>query len=181
MDTQNRIAFFHEDDYCQWQILPLTSRGFCLRQMGKIDDFAKEHQAGSGFGFTDLFVREDSPHGMEELALRSEQLNETLQFLPPYARVETGYSSCRRELKAAHARGEGAGQNVFWSVDDAGVITALWLDLCITPETKELWGSILTALGKLAPLLLADWGWSCCVDLTSADEINRYVEDSADA
>ncbi len=179
MDEQSRIAFFHEDDYCQWEILPLTSREFCVRQMGKIDDFGKERQTGSGF--TDMFVREDSLHGIEELALRSEQLNAALQFLPPYARVETGYSSSRRELKATYGRGEGAEQNVFWSVNDAGLINALWLDLCITRETKELWQNILTALGKLAPLLLADWGWSCCVDLTSADEINRYVEGSANA
>ncbi len=179
MDQQNRIAFFHEDDYGQWEILPLTSWKFCLRQMGKIDEFAKEHQ--TDYGFTDIFVRENSPHKMEELALRPEQLNEALQFLPPYARVETGYSSHRRELKATYGRGEGAEQNVFWSVDDAGLVNALWLDLCITPETKELWRNILTALGKLAPLLLADWSWSCCVDLTSADEISRYVEDSADA
>ncbi len=179
MDKQNRIAFFHEDDYCQWEILPLTSGEFCMRQMGKIDDSAKDHQTDGGF--TDIFVRESSPHGIEELALRSEQLHEALRFLPPYDRVETGYASSRRELKAACGRGKGAGENVFWSVDDAGRINALWLDLCITQETKERWQNVLTALGKLAPLLLADWGWSCCVDLTSAGEISRYVEDSADA
>ncbi len=177
MDKQNRIAFFHEDDYGQWEILPLTSRAFCARQMGEIDEFAKEHQADGGF--TDLFVREDSPHGMGELALRWEQLDEALRFLPPYARVETGYSTSRRELKATRGRGEGAGESVFWSVDDAGLINALWLDLCITRENKELWQNILTALGNLSPLLLAVWGWSRCVDLTSADEISRYVEDSA--
>ncbi len=179
MDKQNRIAFFHEDDYCQWEILPLTSREFCMRQMGIIDNFAKEHQ--SDFGFTDIFVREGSPHKIGELALRSEQLDEALQFLSPYARVETGYSSSRRELKSAYGRGEGAEENVFWSVDGAGLVNALWLDLCITQENKELWQNILTVLGKLAPLLLADWSWSCCVDLTSADEINRYVEGSANA
>ncbi len=175
MDKQNRTAFFHEDDYCQWEILPLTSQEFCMRQMGEIDDFAKDHQTDGGF--TDIFVREDGPHKMEKLALTSEQLHKALCFLQPYDRVETGYSSYRKELKAAHGRGEGPEENVFWSVNDTGQVTALWLDLCIVPENQDLWRSILTALGKLAPLLLADWNWSRCVDLTKPKEIEEYIEE----
>lgn len=55
MDKQKRIAFFHEDDYCQWEILPLTAKGFYMKQMGEIDDFAEEHQLASGV-YTDMFV-----------------------------------------------------------------------------------------------------------------------------
>lgn len=92
MDKQKRIAFFHEDDYCQREILPLTAKNFCLKQMGEINNFSQEHQLESGL-FTDIFIRENTPHGIEELGLRSEQLNAVLSFLPPYDLVETGYSS----------------------------------------------------------------------------------------
>lgn len=66
-------------------------------------------------------------------------------------------------------------------MNEIGVVNAIWLDLEITPETKELWLNILTALGRLAPVLLADWSWDCCVDLTSVQEINGYAEDKANA
>lgn len=110
-DKQSRIAFFHEDDYCQCEILPLIAKGFCMKQMGKIEDFAQEHQAN--FGFTDIVVRDDSPHKIEELALHAEQLHEALCFLPPYDRVETGYSSCRKECKSTYCRGEGPEEMYF--------------------------------------------------------------------
>lgn len=28
-----RTAFFHEDDYCQWEILPLTTKAYCLKEL----------------------------------------------------------------------------------------------------------------------------------------------------
>ena len=170
-----RIAFFHEDDYCQWEILPLTGKMYCLKEMGRIDEFAKTHQACAGF--TDMYMRGDSPHEINELALHPEQLDTLLSFLPSYDRVETGYSSYREELKSTHGRGEGAEQSIFWSVDEAGLVNALWLDLWITPETENLWRNVLTALGKMFPVLLADWGWRRCVDLTKSSAIEKYIEE----
>lgn len=174
MDKQKRIAFYHEDDYCQWEILPLTIKGFCLKQMGEIDNFSKEHQLKSGI-FTDIFMWEDSPHGIEELDLRPEQLDEILSFLPPYGLVETGYSSYREESKATFGRGNGFGQNVFWSVNESGIVNALWLDMTIAPNTKDLWRIVLIALGKMTPVLLADWGWSLCVDLANPIDVEKYI------
>ena len=112
MDKQKRIAFFHEDDYCQREILPLTAKNFCLKQMGEINDFSQEHQLESGL-FTDIFIRENTPHGIEELGLCSEQLNAALNFLPLYDLVETGYSSYREESEATCGRGNGYEQNIF--------------------------------------------------------------------
>lgn len=178
MDKQIRTAFFHEDDYCQWEILPLTAKAYCLKEMGQLNEFAKAHQTAAGF--TDMYVRGDNPYEINELALHPEQLDVVFVFLPPYDRVETGYSSYRGELKSTCSRGEGAEQNIFWSVDEAGLVNALWLDLRITPETKNLWRKILNALGELAPLLLADWGWRRCVDLTKSSEVEKYIEEKLD-
>ena len=169
-----RTAYFHEDDYCQWEILPLTAKEYCLKEMGQIAKFTEKLQS-EGAGFTDIYLRGDSPHSIDELSLRSEQLDEALSFLPAYDRVETGYSSYREELKSTRSRGEGAEQNVFWSVNEDGIINALWLDLWIAPETKEMWQCTLLALGQLAPVLLADWIWERCVDLTSPQDIEQYV------
>lgn len=169
-------AYFHEDDYCQLEVLPLTAKAYCLKEMGQIEAFVGKLQ-DEGAGFSDIYLRGDSPHSMEELSLRSQQLDEALSFLPSYDRVETGYSSYREELKSTYGRGAGPEQNVFWSVEKVGLVNALWLDLWISPEIKELWQRTLTALGQLAPVLLADWGWERCVDLTSPQEIQQYVTD----
>ena len=175
MDKQKRIAFFHEDDYCQREILPLTAKNFCLRQMSEIDDFSQKHQLESGL-FTDIFMRENSPHGIEELGLCPEQLNVALDFLPPYDLVETGYSSYREESKATFGRGNGYEQNIFWSVNESGVVNAIWLDIEIAPTTMDMWRKVLVSLGKIAPVLLADWNLSICVDLTNLSEIEEYMK-----
>ena len=172
-----RTAFFHKDNYCVWEILPLAANEFCLKEMDKIDDFVEKQRVGGGF--TDLYVREDNSHKMEELPLRSEQLDAACSFLSSYDRVETGCSSYRKECKATYGRGEGPGQNIFWSVNGEGLVNAIWLDLWIRPETKEQWKNILIVLGHFAPVLLVDWGWRRYVDLTSVEDITRYVEDKA--
>lgn len=38
--------YFHEDDFCQIEILPIENLGFCLKQAGCIEEFAKTHKSG---------------------------------------------------------------------------------------------------------------------------------------
>lgn len=178
MGKQKRIAFFHEDDYCQTEILPLAAKNFCLKQMNEIDDFSQEHQLESGL-FTDIFIRENTPHGIEELGLRPKQLNEALNFLPSYDLVETGYSSYREESEATFGRGNGYGQNFFWSINESGVVNAIWLDIEVAPITMDMWRKSLISLGETAPVLLADWNCSLCVDLTNSSDIEEYIKEKS--
>lgn len=179
MDEQKRKAFYHEDFYGQWEILPLTAKHFCLKQMSDINDFSQEHQAENG-SFTDVFLREDSPHGIEELGMHQEQLHKALAFLPPYDAVETGYGDYRIEPKATFGRGNGREQNVFWSVNESCVVNAIWLDMDIVPELVDIWRNILMALGKMAPVMLADWGLGLCADLTDTTDIDAYIKEKLD-
>ncbi len=178
MEKRKRIAFYHEDDYCQKELLPLTAKDFCLKQMGEINDFSQEHQSENG-GFTDIFIREEPSHGIEELGLRSEQLHEALSFLPPYDYVETGYSSYKEESKATYGRGNGDEENIFWSVNESGVVNAVWMDMEIAPVTIDGWRKVLISLGRIAPVLLVDWGWDLCVDLTNPSNIEEYINEKS--
>lgn len=161
-----RTAFFHKDDYCQYEILPLTARDFCLEEMAKITAFEKEHRIQSGpyTFYTDIYVRGANSHSVEELLLHPEQLDDALAFLPAFDVVETGYSSYHRRLTTARCRGSSSGIRVFWSFDNKGFVNSIWLDLNIGPETIEESKCVLNALGCLAPLLLADWNSHECVN-----------------
>lgn len=165
-----RTAYFHEDDYCQWEVLPIEANDFCLKQMGKIKDFAEEHE------FNDIYVREESKHTIGELNLSKYNLDEVLDFLPAYDKVETGYASYREECSNTFCRGLGPYTNVFWSVDKSGVVNAIWLDIWLTTENQDIWRKILTALGKMSSVLMADWGWKQCVNLASTEEIDNYIK-----
>ena len=168
-----RKIYFHEDDYCQLEVLPLSAEQFCRREMGEIEEFAKEHREGPFY--TDIHLREESPETLLKLNLRPEQLTAALDFLPAYDLVETGYSSYREECQSTQARGLNEELAVFWSVDEAGLVEAIWLAFWVEPQEANAARQLLTALGHLAPLLLADWGWSRCVDLSQPTEIEQYV------
>lgn len=169
-----RTVYFHEDDYCQCEILPLMAKEHCLREMGEIEVFAEEHREGPFFN--DVYLRGDSPHTLRELNLRSEQLEAVLDFLPAFDRVETGYSTYREECKDTYARGFNDNLAVFWDTDEGGVVKALWLVIWVKAENVDIVRRIYTALGSVAPLLLADWNWSACVDLTNQNEIEQYIK-----
>ena len=128
-----RKIYFHEDDYCQLEVLPLSAEQFCRREMGEIETLL-------------------------QLNLRPEQLTAALDFLPAYDLVETGYSSYREECQSTQARGLNEELAVFWSVDEAGLVEAIWLAFWVEPQEANAARQLLTALGHLAPLLLADWG-----------------------
>lgn len=172
-----RSIYFHEDDYLQLEVLPLAAKFFCLAQMGEIEAFAEDHRTGAGY--SDVFQREIPPCATKDLRLQGEQLAAALAFLPAFDRVETGYGACREECRATSARGLGQDMAVFWEVDGDGYVQAIWLELCIDSGQIELACRVLTALGTVASLVLADWDWGTCVNLASSWEIGRYIETKA--
>ncbi len=60
-----RESYFHEDDYCQIEILPIDNLKFCLKQAGKISEFSEKHQ--NGIGWDAMYVREENPRKLSEL------------------------------------------------------------------------------------------------------------------
>lgn len=167
-----RIIYFHEDDYLQLEILPLAAKSFCLWQIGEIDAFAQAHRVGAFY--SDVYQREKADCATKDLKLCAAQLSAALSFLPAFDRVETGYGAYREECGATFARGICQDMAVFWETGENGYVENIWLELCMDSGQKELTCRMLTVLGTLAPLLLADWGRGECVDLTSAGEIERY-------
>lgn len=167
-----REIYFHEDDYCQAELLPLTAKNFCLKQIGVINDFAEEHTGGAGF--TDIYVSENSPHSLEELKIFPEKIAETLDFLPEFDKVKSEYLEWIPDSAPAFARGIDNDTAVFWEKDENGIISAMWLGIYVVSENRDIWHRILIQLGKLG-LILADWCAGMCVDLTNPEEIENYL------
>lgn len=143
--------------------------------MGEIDNFAEDHKEGQFY--TDIYLRGESPHTLRALGLRPEQLAAVLDFLPPFGRVETGYSSYREECNGTFARGLSDDLAVFWDTDGEGFVNALWTVIWVNGESVDTARRVYTALGELAPLLLADWNASACIDLTDTAAIDRYLQE----
>lgn len=168
-----RTVYFHEDDYCQIEILPLTAKKFCLKQIGEIDEFVDKHS--EEFGFSYMYVRDESPHSIREVEISQEKIADVLDFLPEFDEVDSEYLRWIEDSEPVFSRGIDNHTAVFWEKDENGIISAMWLGMYIVPENRDVWYRILTVLGSIASLLLVDWCAGICVDLTDTKEIENYI------
>src|SRR5512144_460743 len=95
-----RTVYFHEDDYCQIEVLPAQSWEYCAIQLGQIAEFSEQHRTPNGMGWTGIHVRGKAPATLAALSLDVDSVSRALsQYLVPFDRVETGYSSHREECR----------------------------------------------------------------------------------
>ncbi|MDE6425689.1 MAG: hypothetical protein K2K89_06095 [Ruminococcus sp.] len=168
-----RSVYFHEDDYRQIEILPLSAEKFCLKQIGEIFGLTEKHN--EEYGFSDMYIRNENPHSIREVGISHEKISEVLDFLPEFDEVTSEYLCWIEDSKPVFSMGIDNDTAVFWEKDENDIISAMWLGMYIVPENCHTWQKILTVLGNTAPLMLADWNAGICIDLTNAREIENYI------
>jgi hypothetical protein len=167
LNTPPRTAFFHEDDYGQIEVVPLSTLEHCLRQAGGIQEFSEQHR--TEFGWTDVYVRTEPEITLRSLGLRLKDVRNCLTpILSEYDRVETGTFSDAQPCKQVAAFGNKDTNTIFVAYDPEGAVNAIW---CSEP-LKEL-----TLLPQAEALLLADWGWSFFCPLSDLSRLEEYLSE----
>jgi hypothetical protein len=168
-------AFFHEDDYCQVEVLPSAARGYCLAEMASIDEFSDAHRDGAGF--TDVYVRGEPPQPLASLGITVAALGSAIDpLVPRFVEVQTGYSSYRQPCPSVVGWGLGDGEALFASVGEGAVVGPVWLALHGVPaERVGLWCWVLRSLPSAAELLVADWSASRVVLLADEPALAAYL------
>lgn len=162
-----REAYFHEDDYCQVELLPVDNLQHCLQQMGEQQVFADAH--ASGAGWTDMYVRSAPPSPLSALGITATQLRQALgAVLPPYDAVFTGYGSYRVACENVLAFGGDKTETLFAGINDDGVVADLWCsdamaELLLLPLPQQL--------------LLADWNAGLACPLAERALFARYLQE----
>lgn len=168
-------AYFHEDDYCQVEVLPAAARDYCLAEMGRIDEFAVAHQEGAGF--TDMYVRGEPPQPLASLGITLAELGSAVEpLVPRFAEVSTGYSSYREPCPSVAGWGLDDGEAMFAGVGAGGVVGPVWLALHGIPADRtELWCRVLLSMPRAAELLVVDWSASRVVPLADESALAAYL------
>lgn len=166
--------YFHEDDFCQIEILPIENLGFCLKQAGCIEEFAKTHK--SGIGYTDMYVRDETPLSLADKKIVPSQLKNALQGITKeFDEVYSGYSSYREKCEFTHAFGNDKNIVLFFDVKN-GIVKNIWLTLDTDKEDDILTAkNIFSALSRIGSFIIADWGWSYIEDIGNHLEIEKYL------
>jgi hypothetical protein len=153
-----RSRFFHEDDYCQQEFLPVSARDYCIAQLKEIDAFSNAHWTGSGW--SEMYIRRDPPQTLQQLSLRGSDIDFAIRnALPRFGKVTTGYADAAEDAKGVRAYGEDDGVALFVETDRHDVVTALWIDPWGAGDPIEL-ANTFASLPRAEELLFVDWARS---------------------
>ena len=169
--------YFHEDDYCQIEVLPISNWEHCAAQIGEIESFSKVRRAPGGIGWTDMYVREENSSSLHDLGIsRTTFASALCEALPECDAVYTGYSTHREKCEQTAAFGNSTEVAVFADFGKDDVVEHIWLALDVTEQDEvELMLKAFHALGTLSDLLLVDWGWGVLSPLNDGDALKRYM------
>lgn len=150
--------YFHEDDYCQIELVPVENEKYVKIEIENIDTFSEEHKASDGIGWTDMYIRDDS----KQLQLESYKINylELDKILSNIAdrcdKVYTGYSTYREECN--NTFGYKLDEIKTYISFDNNYVTKIWFDYCICDikDVKNLL-TILIIICNDYNLLFVDW------------------------
>jgi hypothetical protein len=170
-----RTAYFHEDDYCQVELLPVASAEYCRSEMGLIEEFADAHFDGSGF--TDIYLRRGPPVPFADLRIHLSDLRTRIEpMLPSFDKVLTGYGSYQQQCASTFAWGEDNQTAVFASVGEGELIDAVWLSARgVSSERVGYFCRSLQAPPHSAELVIADWNRGDVVPLADESRLVEYL------
>lgn len=160
-----RSAYFHEDDYCQIELLPLDNLEFCLKQAGEISQFSEEHW--KGMGWDSVYVRKENPSKLSNLNIQLNDMRLAIsETMPEYDEVYTGYRSYREKCVNTYAFGGDKSATLFFETDSSNIVLTAWCSDAM-PELLDLKQS--------RDLLLADWGWGFICPLSDKERFENYL------
>lgn len=170
--TRKREIYFHEDDYCQQQLLPHAALVQAQAQLENISEFASAHEAPGGVGWTDVYVREEGPVEFASLGITRVEFEELISpILPEFDVVYTGYSSHREVCKRTSAWGVSRWCALFADWDENGVIKNVWSSFFDDAEPSlRAAARAVAALARRHPLVYVDWAWGYTCDASSEEE-----------
>ena len=165
---------FHEDSYCQIELLPRAAYDFCAGELLVIRDFAEAHREADGF--TDMYMRGPPPSGLRDAKIALPGLHEFVgDRLPFHAVVTTGYSTFVEVAALTIGFGDPS-CCLFFELDDAENVRSGWAHLAShDPVAYERMGQVLMDMGACLDLILVDWERSVLVSLDEPSRLSAYL------
>jgi len=168
--------YFHEDDFCQIEILPVENLAFCLKQAGRITEFADEHR--EGVGFSHMYMREDASASLRSKKILAADLKNLLMgILPEFDEIYMGYGRYRETCEFTNAFGQNENVVLFYE-QEAEFVKNIWLKLEVgnSADIESAMG-IFGVLSQMGEFLIADWEWGFVEVLKNVGSVMDYLEE----
>jgi hypothetical protein len=170
--------YFHEDFYCQVELLPMSALDSSTSEMGEIDAFSNAHWDGNAW--TALHVRQDQSQHLLSLAISIDAVAALLDpILEPVTDIYTGFGSYKELCENTRAWTLPCETALLADFNAAGLVEHLWL-VNEPPEphsVQQLWNA-LKALSQSGDYFIADWNRTIAVPLANDEMLMRYLAGS---
>lgn len=181
--SQPREIYFHEDDYCQQQLLPREAAEHAQAELEKIREFSKAHRDPAGLGWTDMYIRRDGPVELRGLKISQQEIAAIVSaHLPPFGAIYTGYSTYRELCRRAAAWGRSQQCALLADWGSEGIVASIWTEFFDRGEEAILAGATaVAALGARYPLVYVDWAWGYLCEASDPGRFASLLRSKLDA
>jgi len=174
MEVAGSTMFYHEDDYCQIQLLPIENYPELIQQISNIS--SKSSKNFDGTGYKEIVIRADQEKKLEDRKIKKEELEKILSKLKTerHSIVATGYGlSYRIESKNTIAYGTNNSAIFFDYNPENGNVQNFWI---VNPKQLESAGlkEIMSEIVTKWELVLTDWNLGLTLDWKDFDKVEKY-------
>ena len=175
MQSDSRSLFFHEDDFCQIQLLPVEDFRGTQSELNEAGSFAHDHF--DGVGYDDIYVRRGGESGV---GIRKIPIGELAGLLfqtglPKAERVLTGYGVDFR-VACKNTIGFGQDYSAIYFAHNAQFVEEIWLTNPFNIDKNSLIFFLVECF-KRWDLFMADWEVRRTIDLSAAETISNYLNE----
>ena len=162
--------FYHEDDFCQIEIVPKENLSDLLKQADNIADFSAEN------GYSDIYVREENKVSLKSREIDKTELEKLLTELgtEKHTEVITGYGSDYR-VKSENTIGFGKEYSAVYFDFENDKVKNIWITNLFGLNNDKV-VDVLSKIGEKWNLVLMDWNSSELIDLSNKEMINKYLK-----
>lgn len=172
-------VFFHEDDYCQIELLPVQNLFTKHGETVVIKDYSEKHFTEDGF--INIISRNQVALPLSKLNITYYDFQSLLKqdALFHFDKIYTGYSSYRELKKNIH--GFGFENYILYYEFCNNLILNAWVDYNNISDTLNVYPEKLQnaffKLGEDLNLILVDWNQLTTIILKNKTSVTDYVTD----
>ena len=175
--VKNKL-YFHEDFYCQVELLPRETNAELEKENEKIENFAQKHS--DGLGFTDIYMRDGPKIKTSERKIHLGDFEKVMieSGFQKYSNVYSGYSS--HEELCKNTLGFELDSSIVYCDFENNLIKNIWIDnfrFSNSSDKKEQLINGLFSIGEKWNLILNDWNLTETFDLMNKGEIESYISE----
>jgi hypothetical protein len=161
--------YFHEDFYCQVELLPRENFSELEKENEKIEDFAQRHS--DGFGFTDIYVRNGHKIRTSDRKIKLGDFEKVMleSGFQKHPNVYSGYSSYEERCK--NTLGFELDSSVVYCDFENDLIKNIWIDNFRFSNSSDKKEQLINGLFSIGD----KWDLTETFDLMNKGEIERYI------